>query len=61
MSEKLKVGLSKKTNIIHTSPSHYLETDDRVSENAVVENKPRLPYVKRTRIQYTMQQVSLFI
>ena len=23
-----------------------------------MENKPRLPYVKRTRIQYTLQQVS---
>lgn len=34
------------------------EIDTRFTDNASVESKPRLPYVKRTRIQYTLQQVS---
>ena len=38
--------------------SFYLEIDSRMSDNgSSVEAKPRLPYVKRTRIQYTLQQV----
>ena len=34
-----------------------LESDSLPSDNSVTDSKPRLPYVKRTRIQYTMQQV----
>jgi hypothetical protein len=35
--------------------------DSRISDNSSAEAKPRLPYVKRTRIQYTLQQVKLII
>lgn len=29
------------------------------SEKPLIDNKPRLPYVKRTRIQYTLQQLQI--
>ncbi|CAF3039265.1 unnamed protein product [Rotaria socialis] len=35
------------------------ETDSRLSEKSFVDSKPRLPYVKRTRIQYTNQQLQI--
>ncbi|CAF3350548.1 unnamed protein product [Rotaria sp. Silwood1] len=35
------------------------ESDSRMSEKPLDENKPRLPYVKRTRIQYTYQQLQI--
>jgi hypothetical protein len=31
-----------------------------MSDKSFVETKPRLPYVKRTRIQYTLQQVRIY-
>ncbi|CAF2712615.1 unnamed protein product [Rotaria sp. Silwood2] len=35
------------------------ESDLRMSEKPLDDNKPRLPYVKRTRIQYTLQQLHI--
>ncbi|CAF0728657.1 unnamed protein product [Rotaria sordida] len=35
------------------------ESDSRMSEKSFDESKPRLPYVKRTRIQYTHQQLQV--
>ena len=32
----------------------------RMSDKSSVEAKPRLPYGKRTRIQYTLQQVRFY-
>ncbi len=50
---------SNKCIVLH----HFLfaEIDSRISDKSFVETKPRLPYVKRTRIQYTLQQVRLLL
>ena len=39
-------------------PTFAPDVDAKIVEKPVVESKARLPYVKRTRIQYTLQQVS---
>lgn len=41
-------------------PTLVSEVDARIAEKPVADCKARLPYVKRTRIQYTLQQVRFF-
>jgi hypothetical protein len=46
---------------LHRLVCIFLDVDSRMSDKSFGETKPRLPYVKRTRIQYTLQQVGIMI